>query len=478
MALSLSPICTAADWHVKIDGVYGQSIDFSTGDDSGATMKVELFDVCRVDSAFREELGEIYPGNSVEGLEADTNAISHDPGCCNKIAYSFTEAINQTSIYTDNGDGRASVAFCAQVALYDGSTLVNLAEVRIEYSIDLNDDKSHGAVNVETYTITDAAGYTDASDVDVAFDGRLESYFCDASSFNELHSDGHITEQGSTLSVCFRVPDGQFEISDVMYLTVKNAAESEPYQDLIVGSHIVEDSIALKSCSDHGHDDTNICVVQFILKADFYETSAITLTGFGMVILELGDAPADRLLAASDLHTHAGDQATNPTTGGTDEKRRRMEGVLSGHYVTKPFAVRPLKLSIFDDPEKHFRTSRTSGANKDAEVLGVNLTFIIFSVACVAGVVIMFVFFRGKKEEKGTTRSSVFKKKDGAHCSIQPVSLTEFMDDSSSLRKSFELDSSAKLSPQKASVSDKEVPELFDDEMEQGERPSKPLVET
>ena len=80
-------------------------------------MKVELYDVCRVDAASRTALGQLFPFNDVAGFDVDESAIVNNPGAGNKISYSFLPSINVTSIYTDNGDDTATVAFCAQVCV-------------------------------------------------------------------------------------------------------------------------------------------------------------------------------------------------------------------------------------------------------------------------------------------------------------------------------------------------------------------------
>jgi hypothetical protein len=330
----------AADWSVAIVGAFGQSIDFGTGNDAGATMRVELYDVCRVDSPNRYYLGELYPGNSVFGLAADHSAIVNSPGSGNKISYGFTESLNQTTMYYDNGNGWATVKFCAQIALYDGSALVNLGEIWVEYSMDLYTQE----VFLQTYTITDAAGYTDASDASLAFDGNLRSYFCDPNSFAELINDGFVMDQGSLLSVCFQVYDGQFEMKDVMYLTVKSAWGSYPSQDIIIDSYAVSETVALKSCVDNDHSDANICVVQFILNSDFYETSSIELTGLGMVLLELGDSARNRWLGGVS-NSATGDDSTGSSSFVDVPATNQME-VLSERYLTKPFQVKKIRVSV------------------------------------------------------------------------------------------------------------------------------------
>ena len=47
--------------------------------------------------------------------------------------------------------------------------------------------------------------------------------------------------------------------------------------------------------------DTNVCVVSFLLKADFYDFAALTLTGTGTVLLEFGDASGSRRMLRRQL---------------------------------------------------------------------------------------------------------------------------------------------------------------------------------
>ena len=283
-------------------------------------MKVELFDVCRVDSATRTALGTIFPhASTVTGIDEDHSAIVNDPGAGNKIIFSFNSAINTTSIYTNNGDDTATVAFCAQVALYDGSTLVNLAEVKVEYTIDLLTDQATLAFN----SITSAAGYTDAADSVVTFDGTLQAFFCNPSTYGILPYNELKTTQGSSISVCFQVPDGQFEVKDVVALTVKNANDIYPQQSIISEPNVVSTNTATKTCYDNSNSDTNMCITQFLLNEDFYEASEMTLTGFGTVVLELGDSSGSRKLLRASFG--ASSMVSRPSTSSNSLTSRRLD---------------------------------------------------------------------------------------------------------------------------------------------------------
>jgi hypothetical protein len=380
---STTTFIVAADWHVTIDGVYGNSIDFGTGDDLGASMKIEIFDVCRVDSATRQAFGELYPGDNVYGMQLDYSAIVNDPGCCNKVIYNFLPQINQTNMYTDNGDNTATIAFCAQIALYDGGSLINLAEVKAQYIMQL----PAGDISLDTYTITDAAGFTDADDSGLSFDGSLYAYFCDPNT--HAFVDYGVTGQGTVLSVCFQVADGQFEIKDVMDLNIESADGYGPTQTIISSSSVVEDTIALKTCYDNSNSDANVCVVQFLLKHEFYETSAITLTGSGTLLLELGDSYARKLLGRTALSASPSRRAEIPG--------RRLEASQEGHFMTAPYRV---KASRFFIDEETINLTRSSEPTLN------NVIFAVIIVACIlaccvgTGLFTNRFFLENKKVEK------------------------------------------------------------------------------
>ena len=80
-------------------------------------------------------------------------------------------------------------------------------------------------------------------------------------------------------------------------------ALSTTSQSIIVDGNIQSafTPYAEKSCTDADAVDTNICVVKLLLNANFYYYSALTLTGNGRVLLELGDAPGRQLLHTASI---------------------------------------------------------------------------------------------------------------------------------------------------------------------------------
>ena len=171
------------------------------------------------------------------------------------------------------------------------NTLINFAECKLTYNMDLYTNFA----SLTGYTVTQAEAFVDATDTAINFDGTLLAYFCDLSNnYGELIDNGYITTPGTIHHVCIGVPDGSYEIADVTDMFVKNALDTTPSQNLITNSVVDSPAYVEKNCYDVDTSDTNVCVVSFILMADFYDFNQLTLTGTGTVLLEFGDAPAGR----------------------------------------------------------------------------------------------------------------------------------------------------------------------------------------
>ena len=283
-----------ADWHVSLLTVTGQQFTFETGEGGGGSqnIKITVMDKCRMESATRTTVGDFYPVSDVPGIMADTTGVGAPGPGPHGVSFTFAEGINgNTLIYSEAPDGlTAQVNFCVLTGLYDGINLIDFAEVKLTYNIDLVTN----IPELTGYTVTQAEAFNDAEDTDIAFDGTLLAYFCNATTKDILTDNGKKTHQGSILNVCFKVPDGQFEVADVMEFTVTNAAAATPTQEIITGSAPASSLYSTKDCTDTDESDTNVCVVSFLLKADFYDFTALTLTGTGSVLLEFGDAAGSR----------------------------------------------------------------------------------------------------------------------------------------------------------------------------------------
>ena len=289
---------TIPDWSVSVDSVAAQQITFSTGAGAGGavSIKVAMTDKCRMeaDAATRVTVGQMYPSNAVSGIAvtssvADPNA---GPTVSNTVGFSFVEGINANSnIYTDDGDQTATVEFCVMMGLYGGADLIDFAEVKMTYSIDLVTN----IPELTGYTVTQAEQFQDEGEQALAFDGTVLAFFCDPTTKAILTDNGAKTHQGSIMHVCFKVDGGQFEVSDILDFTVKNALAATPTQDIITGG-TVGALYATRECTDASNTDENICMVSFLLKADFYDFATLTLEGSGNVLLELGASPGRRQL--------------------------------------------------------------------------------------------------------------------------------------------------------------------------------------
>ena len=94
--------------------------------------------------------------------------------------------------------------------LYVGECLANWAEVKITYNIDLVTNLPTGE---PLSFVADASDFLATLGVDTSLDGALNSYFCDPETQEEIPT-GVPTHQGSIISICFNVVDGQFEVGN------------------------------------------------------------------------------------------------------------------------------------------------------------------------------------------------------------------------------------------------------------------------
>lgn len=285
------------DWDVAIDSVQDQGITITTdiGSGVGKNLKILVYPDCRLTSASRTLNGELYPTPSVTGIAVDSSAFTNGGlGMTSKaLTFTFVEGIDgNTAIYTRNAGNSATVEFCVEVGMYDNSTLVNFAEALLTYNVDLTTSFS----TLTGYTVTQASAFNNATDVAFSFTGTLNAKFCDYATRTELVDDASVTTQGSILNVCFdNAPDGQFEVHDVIDLTVKEQTTGTISQAVVANYAIAttQTPYAVVECADA----TNNCVVRLLLKAEFYDNALLDLTGFGSVELELGNSARRNLRA-------------------------------------------------------------------------------------------------------------------------------------------------------------------------------------
>ena len=282
----------APEMAVTVTNVAGQTFSFDTGAGMFGetnTVTIYVFNKCRLDpGGGRIPVGEFYPASSVSGIDVDASGIVSAPGSGNTIAITFVEGIAQNSdIFTDHGDGTATVEFCAQVCLYLGDFLCNWEEVKITYQIDL-------VTNLPTAEpvswVSSAVGFLDSIGISTGLDGTLQTFFCDPNTF-ALLGEGVTAHQGGIISICFNIEDGQFEVEDIIDLIVEDLGASGATQAVIMNQG--ESAYAEKYCTISS-PTTKTCVVSFILTAQFFDYNAFTLTGEGVLLLQLGDHDTTR----------------------------------------------------------------------------------------------------------------------------------------------------------------------------------------
>lgn len=278
--------------------------------------------------------GELYPSSTVTGVSTDHTGIVNSPGDSNSIAFTFSEGIgDNTDIYTDNGGNTAAVEFCVQVGLYFSGSLINFAEAKLTYTVDL----TTSFTSLTGYTVSEAEAFADANDEAITFDGTLSAYFCDPNNLGEIF-DGNPRHQGSIFSVCFKVPDGQFEIKDVIDLTMKDIVFAEPTQAIISNTFVNSPAYAEKTCYDDGSHDTNVCVVSFLLQAAFFDNQALTMSGSGSVLLEFGDSTGSRRRTRHLLRT-------GPISPRRLNEKERKFTVKAQEFATEKITPHPSKQS-------------------------------------------------------------------------------------------------------------------------------------
>ncbi|CAB9524498.1 expressed unknown protein [Seminavis robusta] len=128
------------DFSVTVTGVSGQSISFDTGEGGGSkpNIKIRVADLCRNESPQRAEVGYLFPGSSVPGIQSNTSGVVNNPGAGNTISFSFLEGISQNyHIYTAASGNTATVSFCVEIGMYAETMLVDFEEVKVTYNVNL-----------------------------------------------------------------------------------------------------------------------------------------------------------------------------------------------------------------------------------------------------------------------------------------------------------------------------------------------------
>jgi hypothetical protein len=301
-----------ADWGVSIGIVDGQNFTFSIAEGGGTDAKVivRVYDRCRREAGNQTSVGYFFGGvgTAVTGVAATPTPTSIEPNSTSSIAINFVEGIAQnTVIYTDVTSTTAKVKMCVEIGLYDNeeANLVNFAEIDLEYTIDLTTNFTA----LTGYAATQSNQFSNPDEAAVTLDGILEAYFCDKANplVTLIQANSQINNQGTEVSVCFQIPDGQFEVKDINNLNLIDTGGTQGLQTII--SNNIEQTgtgltpLAVSVTTDTSNTDTNVIVVSFLLYANFFDSTELTLGGTGEVMLEFGGASASdtRYLRKVDL---------------------------------------------------------------------------------------------------------------------------------------------------------------------------------
>jgi hypothetical protein len=225
----------------------------------------------------------------------------------NTIDYTFVhvEGIEgNADIYTDNQDNTATVEFCAAEIglLYHSTALINFAEVKLTYDVNL----TTSFTNLTGYAVAqEAGGFTDGGERAINFDGTAEASFCNQTTHAILPNDQSTINQGSLVSVCFKVPyDGDSCSKSRTSLTVLLSRESisgTPSQIVMAGSNIFcllfQYTVCHEDMYQHWHDRHQHLCHKVAHDGNFFQYSDFTLsTGSGgtLLLIELGVSSGGR----------------------------------------------------------------------------------------------------------------------------------------------------------------------------------------
>ncbi|CAB9501389.1 expressed unknown protein [Seminavis robusta] len=321
---------------VRITLANASQIHFNTGSGAeGFTNKVEvrIYDVCRfATSDPQTELGVVYPSamaTPVVGITYDASKVMEPNGIGNGsiIEWDFNEELEQNPIiYTRFNESYAEMEFCVQVSLYTDGFMVSWDEldvfVPIGYTKGMGEDEDDEEGQSSPHDEINSGGMGLGMDLGMQVEaeqefldaynfsysvgpGELNAYFCNPITHEALEG-GTVITQDNFISVCFNVIDGMiFEVEDIMELYIANAGGTQEPQHMIASSQVANTYFAEKYC-EYTPSNPNIhtCLVNFLLDANYFEYSAVALTGFGAIKLRLEDR---RFLVRMTVHSPAED---------------------------------------------------------------------------------------------------------------------------------------------------------------------------
>jgi hypothetical protein len=226
---------SAVNFTVKVTFASQDEIRYDTGiglPGASNEVKVRVMDRCIYTGGTSDpvQVGAWYPASiatPVVGITTDIAGINAPMGTGpgNVILWGFDQLVEtNTAIYTRIDEFTAELKFCIQVTLYTDGSASNWDEldvlVPIEYAKAMFEDDDNvngtGGFNLglqtgpeESFFESHEFNYTLSPD-------QLNAYFCDPDTHLPLQQ-GSTSHQGSIISICFDVADGQvFEVEDSM----------------------------------------------------------------------------------------------------------------------------------------------------------------------------------------------------------------------------------------------------------------------
>jgi hypothetical protein len=333
---------------VLVTGVDNDGLHYDTGigvQGANNVVKIKVYDKCRfVDDGSgqngansQELLGIWYPASmatTISGIETDITGINapSGTGAGNLLAWQFVQGISQNpDVYTQFNVSYAELAFCVQIGLFVDDILTSWDEFWMftPLNMDMNlgggqgtEGNQGGGLGLDLNITTDASStFFGAFGFNYTLEeGSMNAFFCDANTqqVEEMGTKKHV---GSIISVCFSVAAGQkFEVEDILELYVEDILKTKELETIISGGNVASAGYAQKTCM-WTSPTTRTCIASFILKAAFFDSYALALTGYGAILLRLGEGaggarrhrkvlvntrsqPVRHNLNASDLSTY------------------------------------------------------------------------------------------------------------------------------------------------------------------------------
>jgi hypothetical protein len=304
---------------VLVTGVDASGLHYDTGFGvEGASNEVEIrvYDKCRfVDdgsgengAVSQELLGIWYPASmatTIDFIETDMTGVNapSGTGTGNVIQWQFMQGISQNpAVYTQFNTSYAELAFCVQIGLFIDDLLTSWDEFWMFIPLNMGmtlggqagageqEGGGGGGLGIDLNITTNASmTFFGAFAFNYTLpEGSMSAYFCNANT-QAVEEMGTKKHTGSVISVCFTVAEGlKFKIEDIVELHIEDILKTKAVETIVSGGNVASPSYVQKTCV-WNTPTTRSCIVSFILRADFFDSFALALTGYGAIRLRFGE---------------------------------------------------------------------------------------------------------------------------------------------------------------------------------------------